>query len=66
MFLMFQVYDLAAHSPAEVLGYGLGCLDKLAASDECARLTRQNLRILVRSFITASLFLRKSLVPVDV
>jgi diacylglycerol kinase (ATP) len=42
-----QVYDLAAHSPAEVLGYGLGCLDKLAASDECARLTRQNLRILV-------------------
>lgn len=61
MFLMFQVYDLAAHSPAEVLGYGLGCLDKLAATDECARLTRQNLRILVRSNITISFVLTEKL-----
>lgn len=42
-----QVYDLSKHSPAAVLEYGVGCLDRMADSDECARLTRQNLRIIV-------------------
>lgn len=44
----YQVYDLNNHSPSSVLQYGLGCLDRMAnAGDECARRTRENLRILV-------------------
>ncbi|KAG0558393.1 hypothetical protein KC19_10G024800 [Ceratodon purpureus] len=43
-----QVYDLSKHSPSAVLRYGVGCLDRMANSgDECARQTRENLRILV-------------------
>ncbi|XP_024396907.1 diacylglycerol kinase 3 isoform X2 [Physcomitrium patens] len=43
-----QLYDLSQHSPIAILRYGVGHLDKMAQSgDECARKTRENLRILV-------------------
>lgn len=43
-----QVYDLAHTKPSSILQYGIGCLDRMASSgDECAQLTRQNLRIIV-------------------
>lgn len=64
---IFQVYDLSKHSPAAVLRYGIGCLDGMADSDECARQTRQNLRILVRLIITIScVFAKKFSSALDV
>ena len=64
---MFQVYDLAKHSPSAVLQYGLGCLDKMAKSgDECARKTLEKLRILVRLITTHTRdFLRKKFFIVE-
>ncbi|KAG6553944.1 hypothetical protein Mapa_004861 [Marchantia paleacea] len=43
-----QVYDLSKCKPVPVLRYGLGYLEEAArAGDECARATRNNLRIMV-------------------
>lgn len=51
------MYDLARTIPDDVLRHGLGCLDKLAESgDECARTTRNNLRIMVFLYCPSSLF----------
>ncbi len=54
---ILQVYDLASTKPTNVIRYGIGCLDKLATSgDECARLIRSNLRIIVCHFFILDLF----------
>ncbi|KAL3686113.1 hypothetical protein R1sor_004135 [Riccia sorocarpa] len=43
-----QVYDLSKCKPVQVLRYGLGYLEEAAnAGDDCARATRNNLRIMV-------------------
>ncbi|XP_024537974.1 diacylglycerol kinase 7 [Selaginella moellendorffii] len=43
-----QVFDLNETKPTDFVRHGLGCLDALAENgDQCARLTRERLRILV-------------------
>ncbi|KAJ7556698.1 hypothetical protein O6H91_05G094600 [Diphasiastrum complanatum] len=43
-----QVFDPLKTSPSDIVRHGLGCLEKLAKEgDDCARLTRERLRILV-------------------
>lgn len=43
-----QVFDLSDVKPHEFVQYGLGCLEKLAAlGDNCAKETREKMRVLV-------------------
>lgn len=45
---LLQVFDILDVNPSVFVQYGLGCLENLASlGDDCARKTRQNLRIVV-------------------
>ena len=50
--MIVQVYNLHSTPPKDFLLYGLGTLEKLAENgDECARKTRNRLRIIVSSIL---------------
>ncbi|TYH60446.1 hypothetical protein ES332_D08G292900v1 [Gossypium tomentosum] len=42
-----QVFDLHNVKPDEFVRYGLGCLEKRAEKDNCAKETRKNIRVVV-------------------
>ncbi|TYI16780.1 hypothetical protein ES332_A08G277900v1 [Gossypium tomentosum] len=42
-----QVFDLHNVKPDEFVRYGLGCLEKWAEKDNCAKETRKNIRVVV-------------------
>lgn len=45
-----QVFDLSDVKPNDFVEYGLGCLEKLAdCGDNCAKETRQKMRVVVSS-----------------